>query len=254
LVQSVKLEPTEFPITRIESNRFFVNGLMLPEGIKNLAYEVVRPLNIKVGGKDVFMKLELGVGQEGPVQAEGGTSFSYSKLIDVPKRGDLLRIANMPKKGQVIISECLETYKAPGSIDAEFKLPFVKHASYKAPNYKVRLSDSDFYKDTNLLLQAGFFKHRVASSAPGEICLRAGYLLKVESSECPSETCRVQMLSAITLIKEKGGVRLSNSVHAEKIQIDGFSRDQLDNFVINRAFESTLSSSRSLTEKFSISK
>jgi len=254
LLSSVKLEPTEFKISKIEGNRFFVDGLILPEGSKKIAYEVVRPLSTKVGGKDVFMRLQLGEGQEPPIHADGGTSFSYSKLIDEPKRGDLVRVPNMPRKGQESILECREPYKAPGSLDAEFKLPFVRHAAYKSPNHRVQVSDTMFYEDANALLYAGFFKKRVAAALPSDICLRSGYLLRIESSDCPSDSCKAQILSAITLIKEKAGSRLTNSVQAEKIQMEGFSRDQLNNFVASKAFESSLQGSRSLTEKFSTSK
>jgi len=254
LIASVRLDPTEFKISKIEGNRFFVEGLQLPDGSKKISYEVIRPLGIKVGGKDVFMKLQLGDGQDSPSQVDGGTSFSYSKLVDEPKRGDLLRVANMPKKGQESIVECRDPYKAPGSIEADFKLPFVRHAAYKSPNHRVQIAEDGFYEDANALLQAGFFKHRISNVAQADVCLRSGYLLKVESSECSSESCKAQILTAITLIKEKGGARLSNTVQAEKVQLEGFPKDQLDSFVNNRAFESVLQGSRGLTEKFSTSK
>ena len=254
LLASAKLDPSEFKISKIEGNRFFVEGLFLPDGSKKIAYDVVRPLDIKVQGKEVFMMLQLGDGQDAPSQVQGGMSFSYSKLIDEPQRGDLLRIANMPKKGQESIGECREPYKAPGSLDADFKLPFVRHAAYQSPNHRVQITDDVFYEDINALLQAGFFKYRVSTVAQADVCVRSGYLLKVESSECSTELCKAQILSVITLIKEKSGSRLSNTVQAQKIKLDGFRKDQLSNFVNIKAFENALQGSRGLTEKFALSK
>jgi hypothetical protein len=254
LLANIKLDPTEFKISRIDKNQFVAEGLILAEGQKKFAYEVVRPLGVKVAGKDVFMRLELGEGQESPVPTEGGTLLSYSKLVDEPKRGDFIRVANLPRKGQVLMSECPEIYKAPGTLDADFKIPFVRHSSYKSGKYKVRVVDSLFYEDANKLLLAGFFKYRVSPPVPTEICVRSGYLLKVESAECSADTCKAQILSAITLIQEKSGARVSNSVHAEKIQIEGFAKDQQENFISFKAFENVSKGIRGLTEKFSSNK
>jgi hypothetical protein len=254
LLANIKLDPTEFKISKIEKNQFLAEGLVLPEGQKKLAYDVVRPLGVKISGKEVFMRLELGEGQEPPMAVEGGTLLSYSKLVDEPKRGDLIRVANLPRKGQALMSECPEIYKAPGTLDADFKIPFVRHSSYKSGRHKVRVVDTAFYEDANTLLQAGFFKYRVPPPAQTEICVRSGYLLKVENSECSADSCKAQILSAITLIQEKSGTRVGNSVQAEKIQLEGFTKDQQENFISFKAFENVSKSIRGLTEKFSSNK
>ncbi len=254
LAASLKLEPAEFRISKVDSTQFEVDGLSISEDAKKLSYEVIRPLNVKVGGKPVVVRLQLGEGQ-GPPKAQGNnTIIQYSKLEDVPKRGDIVRVRGMPRKGQVSLTECKETFKGAGSMDGDFYLPFTRHAAYKSQKHRIAFIDNVFYDDTNLLLDAGFFKHRVKAPALSEVCVKSGYLLKVENSKCSAESCNAQFLSAMTIIQEKAGARVANFVQAEKVSIEGFSEREQNNFIGLKALESAAKSHQKLTEKFNTTK
>ncbi len=254
LAASLKLEPAEFRISKVDTTQFEVDGLSVAEDAKKLSYEVIRPLNVKVGGKPVVVRLQLGEGQ-GPPKAQGSnTIIQYSKLEDVPKRGDIVRVRGMPRKGQVSLNECKETFKGAGSMDGDFYLPFTRHATYKSQKHRIAFTDNVFYDDTNLLLDAGFFKHRVKAPAPSEVCVKSGYLLKVENSKCSAESCNAQFLSAMTIIQEKAGARVANFVQAEKVSIEGFSEREQNNFIGLKALESAAKSHQKLTDKFNITK
>lgn len=250
LMSSLKLEPSEFRISKVESNQFEVDGLSIPEDVKKISFEVIRPLNAKVGGKPVVVRLQLGEGQNPPRAQGNNTIIEYSKVEDAPKRGDIVRVRGMPQKGQRTMSECKESFKGTGSLDADFYLPFARHAAYKSQKHRIAVVDSVFYDDVNALLDAGFFKHRVRVPASTEICVKPGYLLKVENSKCAPDTCSVQFLSAMTLIQEKAGTRLANFVQAEKISLEGFPEREQANFVGFKAFEAAAKSHSKLTEKF----
>jgi hypothetical protein len=254
IISSLQLNPSEFRISRVEKNKFVVDGLKLPEGESSISYEVIRPLDVKVAGKNTFMRLQLGDGQEEPLAEGSGTAISYSKLEDEPKRGDIVRVRGFAKKGQQTVAECKDAYKAPGTLDADYVLPFVRQAAYVSPRHRMTITDPQFYEDVNTLLHAGFFKHRVKAKSLPETCVKSGYLVKLESSKCGVDGCAVQMLSAITLIQEKGGTRVGNYVHAEKITIEGFTEKEIANFVGLKAFETATKNITKLSEKFSTAK
>jgi len=254
LVTSLKLEPAEFRISKVDPTQFEVDGLSIVEDGKKLSYEVIRPLNVKVGGKAVVVRLQLGEGQGSPKAQGGNAIIEYSKLEDVPKRGDIVRVRGMPQKGQRSQTECKETFKGAGSMDGDFYLPFTRHATYKSQRHRIALVNDSFYEDTNLLLDAGFFKHRVKAPALSEICVKSGYLLKIENSKCSAESCNVQFLSGMTIIQEKAGNRVANFVQAEKITAEGFSEREQNNVIGLKAFESAVKGHSKLTEKFNSTK
>jgi len=254
LISTLKLEPAEFRITKADATSFEVEGLAIPEGVKHLSYEVIRPLNVQVGGKPVVVRLQLGEGQQSPRTQGSATIIEYSKLEDAPRRGDIVRVRNLPKRGQQILSECRETFKGAGSIDADFLLPYVRHSAYRSPKHRISIPDPVFYHDVNALLDAGFFRHRVEAPAMAETCVKPGYLLKVDGSKCGAEGCGVQFLSAITLIQEKGGARTANFVHAEKVSLEGVPEKEMPHFVGLKAFELTSKNQLKLSEKFIVPK
>lgn len=254
LISSLTLEASEFKISEVGKDKFVVDGLQLPEGASNVTYEVIRPLDVKVGGKAAFMRLQLGDGQERPKSDGANAIISYSKLEDEPRRGDLVRVRSMPRKGQQPLAECKDFYRASGTLGADYLLPFVRHAAYLSPRHRLTITEPTFYQDANELFESGFFKYRVKTPETPDVCLKPGYLVKVESTKCSSEGCELKMLSAITLIHEKAGSRIANYVHAEKISLEGFAEKEQANFVGHKALETVSRSFSKLSEKFSSQK
>lgn len=252
-VEGVAFEPGEFRITAADDRRMVVSGLTVPEGTA-LAYEVLRPLDIAVRGKPTFWQLQLGEGTQGSLPEGDGTALSYSRLDVAPRAGDILRVLNMPRKGQSRVAECVQAYRAPGSVVLDEVLPLVRHAAYRSPRYQMNLTDPVFYSESNALLEAGFFKLRLQPPAPTDTCMKPGYSVKLESSRCEAGSCSAQLQAATTLILEKADARIANFVYAEKVSYSGFAESQGDRFMGFKAYESIYRNIQKLTEKLNPSK
>ncbi|MFN5699682.1 MAG: hypothetical protein ACK47V_03460 [Betaproteobacteria bacterium] len=163
-------------------------------------------------------------------------------------------IANMPKRGQTRITECATHYVAPGSVVADYLLPIVRHSAYASQRFQVALTASDFYGNTNALLQEGKFRLRVESPAATESCLRPGYLVRPDPPACTSNLCGFDVLSAATIILEKDGQRSGNFVQAEKISIKGVAAPEVTNFTGFKAVESVSNNLPKLIEKLNSGK
>lgn len=252
-IENVKFEPAEFKVGSVGQGRIVVPGLVVPEGAE-VAYEVMRPLDVKVGGRPVMWQLALGEGNQPPSSDGQSTTISYSKLDVDPRPGDIVRVLNLPRKGQSRLAACTDVFRGTGSAPADFLLPLVRNAAYRSLRHQVLLTDPEFYADANHLLEAGFFKKRMEPPAPADTCMKPGYLVKQESLKCEAGTCAGQILSATTVIVEKGGTRLANFVQAEKVTYDGFPETQAENFLGFKAFENTLRSLGKLTDKLNATK
>jgi len=251
-VERVVFEPGDFRIVNVDDNRMVVSGLTVPEGLA-LAYTVLRPLDIKVRGKPTFWQLSLGEGTQPPVSAAGDMVVSYSKLDTPPQAGDILRVLNVPRKGQSRVAECEQPYRALGTALLDNVLPIVRHAAYRSTKHQLVLTDPLFYSETNDLLNAGFFKLRLQPPASSDTCMKPGYLVKLEASRCEAGNCSAQMLAATTLIVEKASARIANFVQAESIQYSGFSENQGENFMGYKAYESVIKNIQKLVEKLNLS-
>jgi len=248
--QRVQFEPGEFKISSADAMRFTVAGLALREGQTAPAYEVLRPLDVQVNGKPTFWRLDLGAGREPPATSGSGTSFSYSKLDEAPQPGDIVRVRDMPRNGQTRIAECRDPFRGTGSLAADELLPLVRHAAYRSTRYQISLASDGFTSDANRLLEAGFFKLRVPPVLATEPCIKAGYAVRPEAGKCDAGLCSAQILAAATLILDKAGERLANTVQAEKVSFDGFAEAQRDSFIGFKAHESVLKSLPRLIDKF----
>lgn len=253
-VENVRFAPGEFRIASVTRDGFVAAGLALPEGAAQPAYEVLRPLDIQVRGRPVQWRLVLGEGTQPPTPEAGGVRFSYSRMDDEPRAGDLLRVRDLPRSGQARISECREAYRAPQSLEADDLLPLVRHAAYRSSQHLVTLSGSAWLDQANRLLEAGYFKLRVAAPPATEICMRPGYAVRIEANQCTGTACSAQVLAATTLIQERAGERVANAVHAERISLDGFTEPQAGNFVGLKAHKSAMKNLPKLTAKLNPTK
>lgn len=248
--KSVKLNPSDFRITRSDNKQFWVEGF--PVSGQNVVYEVLRPLDVKVGGKPALMKLALDGSTVPPEQEGGQARFTYSiSSPDVPKpeKGDIVRVL-MPLRGHLPeMSGCGDIYRAEGSIASDHLVPLANHAAYRSPRYLVSISEPDFYSDANRLLAAGFYKFRLPAFTPTEFCFKPGYKIVQKAGAC-QESCTSTFLNAATVIVEKGGARVHQAVAAQDVTIEGFTEAQRNNFIGLKSMEETLRSLDELSRKF----
>ncbi len=247
-VANAKFQPAEFTITAANKSSFSVDGLSIPEGTE-LAYEVLRPLDVRVGGKPTFWRLSFDPADAGPKVEGNRVTFGYLAKGAEIKRGDRMVVANMPKAGQTRLTDCPTHYVAPGSDPSDFLIPIVRHSAYTSQRFQVILSKEEFYANANALLQEGKFRLKVNPPTPTEVCLRPGYLVKREASNCSGNECSYEIVSAATIILEKAGQRVGNFVQAERISAKGIAGPQVDNFTGFRAAESVSNNLPKLIEK-----
>lgn len=248
--KSVKLTPTDFRISKVDGKNFWVDGF--PVSGQNVVYEVLRPLDVKVGGKPALMKLALDGSTVPPEQDGAAGRFSYSiSAPDVPKpeKGDIIRVMT-PLRGHLPeVSACGDIYRADGTMTVDHLAPLMRHVAYRSPRYLVSVSDPDFYADTNRLLTAGFYKFRLPTFVPTEYCFKPGYKVVQKAGEC-KETCSSTFLNAASVIVEKGGTRTHQAVVAQDVTIEGFNEDQRANFIGLKSMEETLRTLDELSRKF----
>jgi hypothetical protein len=248
--QRVRFQPGEFKITSVDKTRFSVAGLAWPEGGAAPVYEVLRPLDVQVHGKPTFWQLELGEGTEAPAAKGSTTTFSYSVLDEAPRVGDIVRVLDMPRAGQIRVTECAQPFVGTGSLPADDLLPLVRHAAYRSTRYQVRLAGDTFFTDANKLLEAGFFKRRLEPAAATEVCVKPGYAVKPESGQCAAGKCSAQVLVASTLILDKAGERTGNVVQAERVSFEDVTEDARDGLIGFTAHDTVRKHLPKLIDKF----
>ncbi len=247
-IANARFQPAEFPVTAASKSSFSVDGLSVPEGTE-LVYEVLRPLDVKVGGKPTFWRLSFDPSDAGPKLEGNRTTIGYLARGAEIRRGDRMVVANMPKRGQTRLTDCPSHYVAPGSDPSDFLVPVVRHSAYASQRFQVVVSKDEFYANANALLQEGKFRLQVSPPAPTEVCLRPGYLVKREAPNCSGSECSFEILSAATVILEKAGQRVGNFVQAERISAKGVAGPQMESFTSFRAAESVSSNLPKLIEK-----
>jgi hypothetical protein len=253
-VDNVRFTPGEFQVSAVGKDSFAVTGLSLPPDAQLPAYEVLRPLGVQVRGRPAFWRLALDEGTKAPVSDGRSVTFSYSRLEDAPRPGDVLRVRDVPRGGQTRMSECREAYRAPQSAEADYLLPLVRHAAYRSGQHLLSLHGDDWTGPANQLLEAGFFRDRVTSGQPTEVCMRPGYAVRVEPGACTAASCTTRVLAATTLIQERAGERVANAVQAETLSLDGFTQSQAESLVGLRAYESVLKNLSKLTARLNPNK
>ena len=247
-IANVKFQPAEFAITAANKSSFSVEGPATPEGA-DLSYEGLRPLDVKVAGKPTFWRIAFDPADSAPKVEGPRVTFGYLGKDTEIRRGDRLVVANMPRRGQTRLSECPSHYVAPGSDPSDFLIPVIRQSAYASQRFQVTVSKEDYYTNANALLQEGKFKLKLSPPAPGEVCLRPGYLVRREASNCSGAECSFEMLSAATIILEKAGQRVGNFVQAERISVKGVAGPQVENFAALRAAESVSNNLPKLVEK-----
>ena len=250
-LQNVKLEPKDFVITDVKNGQFSVNGLDVPPG-QDVTYEVVHPLGFKFNNKEVMVTLILEKGATLPISKAGMTTFSYS--VGDPsypeiKNGDLIRVITLPKGNVPELSQCPGLpYKGANTIDADYLIPAINNAAFKAKKYSVQISNQDFYTDVNRQLESGFFKYRLPKFEPSEFCFQPGYVVKKIDGLCNMDSCDGNMFTAIKLVINKNSVKDKEFSFGESTKIAGYSEKEATNFMGFRAMQSVSNISNELSK------
>ena len=231
-LSDAKLTPKQFPIASAEKGKFTVKGLEIPGGQK-VAYEVLRPLDIKVGNNSVVMRILVDQSNNPPVSGGGETTFSYSQVPDYPeiKSGDLISVLSVPRGNVPEISYCGDVAVGKDSLNGEYLLPIINHVAYKSKKYSASISQDKFYQDTNRLLKDGFFKFRLTKPVQTEECFKPGYLIRKNEVNCASNTCALKFLTGAKVGTFKGGAEIGGATYGEAISVDSIPQSEVDNYI-----------------------
>lgn len=250
-LSNVKLDPKQFVITDVQKGKFTAKGLDVPQG-QNVTYEVLRPLGVRVNGKNAVMRVLVDQGLDLPVSKDGQTTFTYSRVPDYPevKSGDILSVLAMPKGNTPELSACGDVYVGKDSLNGEHLVPYANHIAYKSQSYQVSISDKTFYDDANRLLSAGFYKFRLPKASPTEFCYKPGYLIRKNESACTGEGCAVKFLTAMKVTTYKGSVEVKDTSFGEATSVNGIAEKEVDNLIGYRAMLSARNFMGELLKRF----
>jgi hypothetical protein len=251
LIGEAKFAIGEYTVTSANASTFAIRGYS-PRRNAQLIYKVIRPLSVRVDGKLTVWHLKLGDGATPPSATDSGTVFSYSVLESQVRTGDVVVISSVPKNGQQQIDECVTPYVAAGSSVADYVLPIVEQAIYSNQKFQAWLPFPDFYTGVNSLLESGKFRLRLSPSIDAPLCVRPGYLVRIDASGCQAGECSSEITIAATVIIQNDVERLANYVMAEKVSLSHIDQTSTQELLGYTAVELFLKNLPNLIYKINI--
>jgi hypothetical protein len=251
-LSNVKLDPKQFDITDSQKGKFTVMGLTIPEE-QNVTYEILRPLGLKVNGRNAFMRIYVDQTNDLPVSKDNQTVFSYNQVPDYPeiKKGDVISIIALPKGNFPEISSCGNVYTGKDSLNGNYLLPLINQVAYKTKLYTVSISDKKFYDDADKLLSTGFYKFRFTKPEPTEFCYTPGYLIRKNDVACIANNCSLKFLTAMKITTYKNGVEIKDASIGEAFSVSDIPLNEIDNFIGYKSMLDTKNLLDELSKRFS---
>lgn len=256
-LKNVNFDPKVFKVKSVNSGSLTVENLPVESGYK-IDATVVRKLSVKVGKKDVFVKLPISVKSE--VNKKGSDAEMSFNLINVedtsfnPKAGDSLVVYALPKGNAKTIGICDgEVASKSNAVSSTFAKPLISNLIYSLPKYQVISANKDLASDVNRLLKTGNFilsddkkmkeDHQLTS------CFQPGYLIKEEQASCDGNNCKAAVLNALLIRLVESGQTKKDYVSARKSQLEGFDPSQKENFYSLSSHEQFIAGMPELSKK-----
>ena len=243
LLEQARLEPAEFRVAKVEGGKVWAQGLALPAGAE-VAFELLRPLSVKVGPRPALRRLALAAGDAPPAADGAATVLSFvtgqaAQADDQPRAGDLLRVLNLPKAGRTRLSECRVARGAgSNSLAADHLLPLLRHAAYASTRLQVNVGTPDWTRQVNALLAANGFRPGLAEATPTESCLRPAYIVRPEPPTCTApDSCAAKVRVSSAVLQERAGVRESTVSLSHALTLEGFAEAEATPFAAFKAHE-----------------
>lgn len=256
-LKNINFDPKVFKIKNVTPNGLIVENLPVESGYEINA-TVLRKLGIKVGKKDVFVKLPLLA--KGSVNLKAGDVEVPFVMQDIgkdyfkPKAGDSLVVYALPKGNAPSIALCDSEYIGKSNvITSTFAKPLLTNLIYNLPKYQVVTADAGTVKNVNVLLDAGNFKKIGEMKIRSDIssCLEPGYYIREDNISCTPEDCKANASSVLIVSLFESGKFKKDFIAARKTQLSGFSEDQKLNFYSVNAHEQFIAEIPDLNKKIS---
>jgi hypothetical protein len=216
-VANVRFAPRDYRISKVDKDRVWVGGLAGMSPADKIAFDILHPLDAKVGGKAAL--LDLGAGSGAGVLAVDGdlVGIPYSAVnpaLPQPRSGDLLRLYTELPPDATRVIDCDEAeYVGQNNVaDAGYLSPIVRHALYQSKKFSAYLGDAGFYADVNALLTQGQFDLHVARPVSA-VCSQPGYAVREEALQCDDpQSCRATVsIGIVARLKKDGQVQKTYS-------------------------------------------
>jgi hypothetical protein len=214
---NVRFAPRDYKVARVDKDKVWVSGLAGMALADKVAFDLLHPLDAKVGGKAVLLDLEAGSGS-GALAADGDlVGFPYAAVnpaLPRPRSGDLLRLYTEVPPNAARIVDCDEAvYVGQNNVvEALYLAPLVRHALYQSRKFASYVGDPGFYADTNTLLGQGLFDMRLERPV-SEVCSQPGYAIREEALQCENpQNCKATVsIGVVARLKKDGQVQKSYS-------------------------------------------
>ena len=246
LLKVVKFEPKDFRVKSVDTSKqtLLIENLPVDDGYE-ISGSIVRKLSVKVGKKDVIVKLPIatkGLVKKRDKDAE--ISFEISEVgkeYFKPKSGDSLVVFALPKGGAKRIDICESNYIGKNnSVVSNFTRPITSNILFNSPKYQMREINRELVSDVNQLLDSGYFKERISLPVPASSCLQPGYLIREEKKECKPEGCTSNVALALVVKELENDVSKKDFVSSRVSQLSGFDQSSSNGFYSLNAFDEFL--------------
>ncbi|HEX8601518.1 MAG TPA: hypothetical protein VF774_02660 [Pseudoduganella sp.] len=208
---NVRFAPHDHKVERVDKEKVWVSGLSgMPIGGK-AAFDILHPLDVKVGGKPALLDLEAGNGTGGVVAEGDLVGFPYAAVnpaLPRPRSGDLLRLFTEVPPNATRVIDCDEpVYVGKDNlVDVSYFSPLVRHAQYQSKKFTSYVGDQKFYVQANTLLSLGLFDAKIERPMV-EMCSQPGYTIReVAAPQCDeSQSCKVTVQTGMLAHMKKDG-------------------------------------------------
>lgn len=211
-VANVRFAPRDYKVAKVDKDKVWVSGLTGISLGGKVAFDLLHPLDAKVGGKQALLDLEAGHGA-GSIEADGDlVGFPYSvanPVLPRPRSGDLLRLQMEAPPDATRVVDCDESvYTGQNNLlEVGYMAPLVRHTLYQSKTFASYVGDAQFYADANRLLAEGLFTLRL-ERPQAEMCSQPGYAIREEALQCDdTQQCKATVsMGIVARIKKNGQV------------------------------------------------
>ncbi|MCC2971176.1 hypothetical protein [Massilia sp. IC2-476] len=252
---NVRFAPRDYKIERVDKEKVWVSGLSgMPAGGK-VAFDILHPLDAKVGGKPALLDLEAGSGSGGAATDGELVGFPYAAVnpaLPRPRSGDLLRLYTEVPPNATRVIDCDEpVYVGKDNlIDVGYFSPLARHAQYQSKKFASYVGDPKFYAQANSLLSLGLFDTKLERPSV-DVCSQPGYTVReVAAPQCDGpQSCKVTVQTGMLVHLKKDSQVQKTFVSGLRTDFGGFPSSEKNAFYGYRGLENGLSMQADLINK-----
>ena len=253
-IANVKFTPKDYKIVKVDGGKVWVEGLSGIAPNEQLTFDLLHPLDAKVGGKSAMLDIDASYGAGG-IEASGDlVGLPYSAVnpaMPKPRSGDLMRLYAQSVPGVAKVIDCDEApYIGQNSIaDGNYLAPLIQHSFYQSKKFSTYIGAPRFYADANSLLTQGLFDLQLKQPA-NEVCIQPGYAIREESLACDDPlSCKATVSIGVVARLKKGTEILKSFSSGLRSDYSGFQSASKSTFYGYKQLGNGLSMQADLLKK-----